>query len=147
LRQSTKWHEPTLPQFWKTARGILNERVKIPYYDNMTFEEFKKVDLRVAKIVSAEKVPDSEKLLRLEINCGDKNEAGESVKRQVVSGIAKSYAPENLIGKEILIVANLEPRQLMGLTSNGMLLAARNADGQPVILIPEKEVAAGTEIG
>jgi len=113
----------------------------------ITFDEFKKVDLRVAKIVSAEKVPDSEKLLRLEINCGDKNEAGESVKRQVVSGIAKSYAPENLIGKEILIVANLEPRQLMGLTSNGMLLAARNADGQPVILIPEKEVAAGTEIG
>ena len=113
----------------------------------MTFEEFKKVDLRVAKIVSAEKVPDSEKLLRLEINCGDKNEAGESVKRQVVSGIAKSYAPENLIGKEILIVANLEPRQLMGLISNGMLLAVRNADGQPVILIPEKEVAAGTEIG
>src|SRR3989344_350520 len=126
---------------------VSNLAKRVSPINMITFDEFKKVDLRVAKIVSAEKVPDSEKLLRLEINCGDKNEAGESVKRQVVSGIAKSYAPENLIGKEILIVANLEPRKLMGLTSNGMLLAARNADGQPVILIPEKEVAAGTEIG
>lgn len=113
----------------------------------MTFEEFKKVDLRVAKIILAEKVPDSEKLLRLEIDCGDKNEAGESIRRQIVSGIAKSYEPEKLIGREILIVANLEPRQLMGLTSNGMLLAARDTDGLPVLLVPEKEVAAGTEIG
>ncbi len=113
----------------------------------MIFEEFKKVDLRVAKIILAEKVPDSEKLLRLEIDCGDKNEAGENVRRQIVSGIAKAYEPEKLIGREILIVANLEPRQLMGLTSNGMLLAARDADGLPVLLMPEKEVVAGTEIG
>lgn len=113
----------------------------------MTFEEFKKVDLRVAKIISAEKVSDSEKLLRLEIDCGDKNEAGESVKRQIVSGIAKAYEPEKLIGREILIVANLGPRQLMGLESNGMLLAARDVDGLPVLLIPEKEVAAGERVG
>lgn len=113
----------------------------------MTIEEFKKADLRVAKIILAEKVPDSEKLLRLEIDCGDKNEAGEGVNRQIVSGIAKAYAPEDLIGKEIIIVANLEPRQLMGLESNGMLLAARDADGLPVLLTPEKEVAVGAEIG
>lgn len=113
----------------------------------MTFDEFKKVDLRVAKIISAERVEGSEKLLRLEVDCGDKNEAGESIIRQIVSGIAKSYEPEKLIGREILIVANLEPRQLMGLESNGMLLAARDEDGLPVLLIPEKEVAAGERVG
>ena len=113
----------------------------------MTFDEFKKVDLRVAKIISAEKVPDSDKLLRLEIECGDKDSTGLSVIRQIVSGIAKAYQPENLIGRQILIVANLEPRQLMGIESKGMLLAARDENGLPVLLVPEKEVEAGTEIG
>lgn len=123
----------------------------------MTFDEFKKVDLRVAKIISAEKVPDSEKLLRLEIDCGDPSASSGQVStdensikrttRQIVSGIAKAYEPEKLIGREILIVANLEPRILMGLESNGMLLAARDADGLPVLLMPEKEVAAGERVG
>lgn len=121
----------------------------------MTFDEFKKVDLRVAKIISAERVEGSEKLLRLEVDCGDKNEAGESIIRQIVSGIAKAYEPEKLIGREILIVANLEPRQFtlrqssgqVVLESNGMLLAVRDADGLPVLLMPEKEVAVGERVG
>lgn len=114
----------------------------------MTFEEFKKVDLRVAKIISAERVGGSEKLLRLEVDCGDIDEKTNLFAvRQIVSGIAKAHEPEKLIGREILIVANLEPRQLMGLESNGMLLAAHDTDGLPVLLMPEKEVKAGTEIG
>jgi methionine--tRNA ligase beta chain len=101
-------------------------------------EEFQKIDLRVGKILEAEEVEGSEKLLKLEIDLGEKT-------RQIVAGIAKFYKAEDLIGKEIVIVANLEPKKILGLESQGMLLAA-DFDGKPVILIPEKEVPPGTKI-
>lgn len=104
----------------------------------VSFEEFKKLDLRVAKIINAQKIEGSEKLLKLEIDLGEG-------KRQIVAGIGKVYEPENLIGKEIVVVANLEPKELMGLESQGMLLAAE-LDGEPVILTPEKNVLPGTKI-
>src|SRR3989344_7816232 len=104
----------------------------------INYESFSAVDLRVATVLSAERVEGSEKLLKLEVDLGDE-------KRQIVSGIAKSYNPESLVGKEIIIVANLEPRSLMGLESQGMVLAA-GSDAGPVLLIPEKEVAPGTKI-
>ena len=104
----------------------------------INFEEFKKVDLRVAKIISAEAVEGSEKLLKLQVDLGEE-------KRQIIAGIAKQYKPEELIGCEIVVVANLEPRVLFGLESQGMLLAASDESG-PVILIPEKEVLSGTKI-
>jgi len=104
----------------------------------ISFEDFQKIELKVAKIIEAEKIEKSEKLLKLIVDLGDE-------KRQLVAGIAKYYKPEDLIGKEIVIVANLEPKKLMGIESQGMLLAA-NVDGKPVILIPEKEVPPGTKI-
>ncbi len=104
----------------------------------ITIDDFKKIELKVARVISAERVEGSEKLLKLEVDLGDE-------KRQIVSGIAKSYNPEDLVGKEIIIVANLEPRSLMGLESQGMVLAAGSEAG-PVLLIPEKEVAPGTKI-
>ena len=104
----------------------------------ISYDDFRKVDLRIAKIMSAERVEGSDKLLRLEVQIGDE-------KRQIVGGIGKVYAPENLIGKEIVIVANLEPRQLMGLESQGMLLAADSPEG-PVLLMPDREVLPGSEI-
>jgi methionine--tRNA ligase beta chain len=104
----------------------------------ISFEDFQKIDLRVAKIIKAEKIEGSEKLLNLEIDLG-------SEKRQIVAGISQFYEPEDLIGKEIVVVANLEPKKLMGIESQGMLLAAEK-DGKPVILIPEKEVPPGTKI-
>ena len=110
------------------------------------FEEFKKVELKVAKVLSAEWVEGSEKLLKLEVSAGDKDEAGLPVIRQIVAGIGKEYGPESLVGKEIVIVANLEPRKLMGLESNGMLLAAHADDGSPVLLMPGKDVAPGSVI-
>ena len=103
----------------------------------ISYDDFRKVDLRIAKIMSAERVEGSDKLLRLEVQIGDE-------KRQIVGGIGKVYAPENLIGKEIVIVANLEPRQLMGLESQGMLLAADSPEG-PVLLMPDREVPPGSE--
>jgi methionine--tRNA ligase beta chain len=102
----------------------------------ISFDEFKKLDLRVAKVIRAEKIEGSRNLLKLEIDLG-------SEKRQIVAGISQFYQPEDLIGKEIVVVANLEPKKLMGIESQGMLLAAEK-DGEPVILVPEKEVPPGT---
>lgn len=105
----------------------------------ITYEDFKKIELKVAKVLEAERVEGSEKLLKLKVDLG------EAEPRQVIAGIGKNYDPANLPDKEIIIVANLEPRKLMGLESNGMLLAADSPDG-PVILMPEKEIAPGSTI-
>lgn len=102
------------------------------------YDEFAKIELRVAKVLSAERVERSEKLIKLQIDLGSEH-------RQLVAGIGKAYEPDQLIGKRIVVVANLEPRSLMGLESNGMLLAASDVNG-PVLLIPEKEVFPGTNI-
>jgi len=107
--------------------------------ENISHDDFKKLDLRVAKIVAAERVEKSEKLLRLTVAVVD------SETRTIVAGIGKAYQPETLVGRLIIILANLEPRSLMGIESQGMLLAADSPDG-PVILIPEKPVAAGAPI-
>jgi methionyl-tRNA synthetase len=89
--------------------------------DLIGIEDFMKVDLRVGKIVSAERVEKSEKLVRLKVDIGTET-------RQVVAGIGKSYPPEELMGKSIVIVANLKPAKLMGIESQGMLLAASSGD-------------------
>jgi methionine--tRNA ligase beta chain len=104
----------------------------------ISFEEFKKIELRVGKVLKAERIGGSEKLLKLIVDLGNE-------KRQIVAGIAKYYKPEDLIEKEIVVVANLEPKNLMGIESQGMLLAA-DVEGEPVILIPEKEIPPGSII-
>jgi len=104
----------------------------------INFNDFKKLDLRVAKIIKAENVEGSEKLLKLEIDVGEE-------KRQIVAGIGKFYSPEDLIKREIVVIVNLEPRVLMGIESQGMLLAA-DVDGRPVLLRPDENVSAGTKI-
>jgi methionine--tRNA ligase beta chain len=102
------------------------------------FDIFKQVELRVATILAAEAVEGSEKLVKLQVDIGTE-------KRQILAGIAKMYPPEQLVGRQIIIVANLEPRVLMGLESQGMLLAASGEEG-PVLLKPDSEVPPGTEI-
>jgi methionyl-tRNA synthetase len=99
-----------------------------------------KVDLRVAHVKHAEKVKGADKLLRLEVDLG--NEV-----RQIVAGIAKAYEPEKLIGRRVVIVANLAPRKLRGLESNGMILAASLGDeGLPSVLSPDQDVPPGTKV-
>jgi methionine--tRNA ligase beta chain len=110
----------------------------------INFEEFQKVDLRVAKVITAEKVEGSEKLLKLQVDLGPSTGSGQE-KRQIVAGIAQFYKPEDLTDKEIVIVVNLEPKTVFGLESRGMLLAADDS-GRPVILILDKEVPPGTKI-
>ena len=106
----------------------------------MTLDEFKNADLRVGQITSAEPVEGSEKLLKLNVDLG------EEVPRQILSGIAKHYAPESLVGKKVVVIANLEPRMLMGHESRGMLLAAHGADEEPVLLLPGGDVPPGAKI-
>ena len=112
----------------------------------MTLDEFQKADLRVATITAAERVEGSEKLLKLQLDTGALDEGTESKSRQILSGIAKQYSPESLVGKQVVIIANLEPRMMMGMESRGMLLAAHGENGEPVILAVEKEVPAGSKI-
>ena len=102
------------------------------------FEDFQKLDLRVGKIVEAERVEGSEKLIKLKVDIG-----GEE--RQLVAGIGKVYSPEDLIEKEIIVVANLEPKVLFGIESQGMLLAAEDGDTIS-LLMPDKEVKPGSRV-
>lgn len=104
----------------------------------INFEEFEKIDLRLAKIISAERIENSEKLLKIQAEIGEE-------KRQIIAGIGKFYAPEDLIGKTIVVVANLEPRMMMGLESQAMLLAVKNEEGLSVI-VPEKEMPSGLKL-
>ncbi|HYM20470.1 MAG TPA: methionine--tRNA ligase subunit beta, partial [Candidatus Kapabacteria bacterium] len=104
----------------------------------ITIDDFKKIKLRTAKVLEAERVPKSKKLLRLQIEIGEE-------KRQIVAGIAEKYSPEELVGKTIVVVANLQPAKLMGIESNGMLLAVNDEKG-PVMVIDASNVASGLEV-
>jgi len=104
----------------------------------INFEEFQKIDLKIGKVLEAEKVENSEKLLRLKVDLGEEQ-------RQIIAGIGKVYQPQDLINQEIVVVVNLEPKTLMGFKSQGMLLAADN-NGEPILIKPEKEVLPGTKI-
>jgi len=104
----------------------------------ISFNDFLKLDLRVATIVEVAEHPNADKLLVLQLDL-----AGE--RRQIVAGIRSMYSPEALLGRQIVVVANLEPRKLRGMASNGMLLAANSAEG-PVILTTERDVPSGAPI-
>jgi methionyl-tRNA synthetase len=105
----------------------------------ITIDDFIKVDLRVAQILVAERVPKADKLLRLEVDLGYE-------KRQILAGIAQYYEPEKLIGRKIVIVANLAPRKMRGLESNGMLLAASLEGGAPVLASFLEEAPLGARL-
>lgn len=105
---------------------------------NVTIEEFEKLDIKIGQIVNCEKVEDADKLLRLEVNFG-----GE--KRQIVSGIAEFYKPEDLVGKLCPFIVNLEPRTIRGLESQGMIMAA-DVDGTAVLLHPDREIPEGSMV-
>ncbi len=114
--------------------------------ENISIDKFREIDLRVAKITAAERIEGTDKLLRLELDLGPSTDSGEArEKRQIVSGIAEHYTPESLVGREIIVVFNLESRTLKGVESNGMLLAASGEDFIS-LLQPDKEVPPGSRI-
>ena len=102
----------------------------------ITFNDFKKLDIRIGRVLSADRVDGTDKLIKLEVDFG-------AEKRQLVAGIAEFFEPDNLIGKEIPVLLNLEPRSIKGIESQGMILAI-DVDGKPVLLLPEREVPPGS---
>jgi methionyl-tRNA synthetase len=107
--------------------------------DNLiSINEFAKVQLKIGKVLEAERVEGSNKLIKLQVDTGET--------RQIVAGIARVYTPEDLVGRKIVVVTNLKPAKLMGVESQGMLLAATDDSGEPVILVPEKDVKEGARI-
>jgi len=103
----------------------------------INFNDFKKLDIKTAKVLEAEKIKDSNKLLKLKVDIGDEE-------RQLVAGLANHYTPESLVDRNIIMIVNLEPKELMGVESQGMLLAASGED--IALLQPDKEVEPGTKI-
>ena len=111
----------------------------LPSKDPVSFDDFTRIDVRTATILEAEKVPKTTKLLKLKIDTG-------LDVRTIVSGIAEYYEPESIIGKQISIVANLEPRRIKGIESKGMILMAEDKDGKLVIVTPAEKVSNGSAI-
>ena len=115
------------------------EKVELePFKENVTIDDFDKLDIRVGKVVVCEKVPKSSKLLRFELEVG-------SERRQILSGIAKFYKPEDLIGKNVLFIANFPPRKMMGYESNGMILSAEH-NGELVVTSTLDDIQSGAQI-
>ncbi len=103
---------------------------------NITFEQFKQIEIRIGKVIKVERVDNADKLLKLQVDFGD-------FKRQIVSAIAEWYSPSDLEGKKLPFIVNLEPRKFRGEESQGMLVAM-DTEEKPVLLVPNEEVPLGT---
>ena len=110
-----------------------------PAKENIQYEDFMKMDIRVGKIIAAEKVAKTKKLMKLTVDTGIDE-------RTIVSGIAEHYTPEEVIGRQVSVLVNLEPKPLKGIVSQGMILMAENADGSLSFVTPDKEVKPGSEV-
>lgn len=122
----------------KKANELKNHKAA-PVRENISFEDFSKLDIRVGKVIECLKVPKADKLLQFKIDDGLGG-------RTIVSGIAKHYAPEDLVGKNVCFIANLAPRKLKGIESQGMILSAEDADGRLIVIEPADEVRPGSEV-
>jgi len=111
----------------------------VPLKNEITFEDFAKLDIRVAKVLEAEKMPKSNKLLKLKVDTGIDT-------RTILSGIAQHYSPEEMVGKQVTIIANLAPRKMMGIDSQGMILMAEDADGKLKLVQPNEIVSPGSTV-
>ena len=111
-----------------------------PQKESISFDDFEKMDIRAATILEAEKIAKTKKLLKLVIDTG-------IARRTIVSGIAEHYTPEELVGRQVLVLVNLEPRELRGVLSQGMILMAQDSSGKLVLLSPADRVDNGATIG
>jgi len=136
-----KLHDPLFPRIniKKLENSVENHGKKEELENVITFDEFQNVELKTAKILKAEKVEGADKLLKLQIKVGDEQ-------RQIVSGIAQFYPPEELVEKMIVVVTNLKPATIFGIESNGMLLAAKNGKTLTLMTIDSEKVSSGMRI-
>ena len=117
-----------------------------PVKPRISYDDFAKVEMKVGKILTVEPIPNSTKLLKLSVDFAEIGPDGIRVPRTILSGIAKYFAdPQILTGKKVMFVTNLEPRPLMGLESNGMILALSTDDGKFSLLEPNPEIPEGTK--
>lgn len=112
----------------------------------INYDHFAAVELRVATVLAAERIEKSEKLLKLQLDLGERDAADLPATRQIVSGIGKTYTPEELVNTQIIIVANLESRALMGIESQGMVVAAGDSAEGVALLRPDRPVPPGSKI-
>lgn len=122
----------------KKANEAANYKAN-PVKENIEFDDFLKLDIRIGTVLECQKVPKADKLLQFKIDDGLE-------KRTIVSGIAKHYSPEELVGKQVCFIANLPPRKLKGIVSEGMILSAENFDGNLSVITPMREVKPGSEV-
>ena len=104
----------------------------------VSYDEFQKLEMRVARVETVEKVDGTDKLYKIVVDTGEK--------RTIVSSIADQYTPEELIGTDIIVLTNLDPREIRGVESNGMLLAAEDSAGAVSLLVPVRKIAPGTKV-
>ena len=128
----------------KAEAGVLEEAEEEPVIDieakpEITYEDFEKMQFAVGKIIACEAVPKSKKLLCSKVKIG-------SQVKQIVSGIKAYYTPEEMVGKQVMVLVNLKPAKLAGVLSEGMLLCAEDAEGNLALVTPEKPMPAGAEI-
>ena len=116
----------------------MSEQTPAASSELMGIEDFAKIELRVGTVISAERVEKSAKLIKLKVDIGEE--------RQIVAGIGKAYTPEELVGKKIVVLANLKPAKLMGIESQGMLLAATDSEGTLSVLAIDRDVKTGARI-
>lgn len=128
-----------LEELYKNAHLNMNNDAKeVAHKQAIEYDDFQKMEIRIAEIIEAEKVAKSDKLIKLRVQMGNE-------KRTVVAGIAQHYQPENLIGKKVALLLNLKPRKIFGLESQGMILAASNQDNLTLI-VPDNDIPSGSEI-
>ena len=127
-----------LPATGKPVTGNLSA-LQADRKSEIQYDDFAKLDLKVATIIAAEKVAKADKLLKLEVDLGFE-------KRTIVSGIALHFQPENIIGKQVVVVSNLAPRKMKGIESNGMILMAEDANGKLKFINPDEVVANGASV-
>jgi methionyl-tRNA synthetase len=132
--------EASKPEEVKAEEIEQKEAEKIEILPTIDYEDFAKLDIRVGKVVLAEPIKKSKKLLRIEVDIG------EEKPRQLVAGMASYYTPEELVGKRVIVLANLKPAKLCGVESNGMMLAADDGAEIVAALMPDKELKPGSKI-
>ena len=134
----TRSPKPIFPRIDTKRAAVEPAPIKEEQVEQISFEEFKRLDLRTGKIVAADRVPGADKLLQLTVDIGTE-------RRPMVAGIAQWYSPEDLVGRQVVVVANLAPARIRGVESRGMLLAA-DLNGAAVLLEPDKEVPPGSTV-
>jgi methionyl-tRNA synthetase len=141
IKETSVTDQPTNPNPPAPAGVPLTQAAApVPAADNrITIDEFMKIDLRVARVTAAERVPNSRKLVKLSIDLGNEQ-------RTLVAGIAEAYEADTLVGRHVVIVANLKPAKLMGIESNGMVLAASPDGGKPMLVAFDAPPPLGTRV-